>query len=739
MVVAWSNLTGVTLGGRLGMRVEIPVHQTLAGVLTVETVEVSLEGDLKRRAAVFAVAATGSLQLGPLNASVKGVGVQLALGAPPEGRQGSLGDLDAQIGFRPPTGAGLQLAAGPVTGGGFLEYDEPRGEYGGGLQLSFQGMVDLSAVGLITTKMPDGSPGFSMVLIITGSGFSIPLGFGFTLTGVGGLIAVDRTVDVGVLQSGLRSGSLDAILFPKNVGKNGAQILNTLRTAFPVARNRFVFGPMAQIGWGAPKPIVTIQLGIIVELPAPVRVLILGRLQALLPDAEHAIVSLRMDMLGVIDFDAGRLSVDASLRESKILEIVLTGDIALRMSWGREPGFLLSAGGFHPAFQRPAGFPELRRIGACLVRAGLTLRLETYLALTSNTFQIGAHLDVGYSGFGFEVHGTCGFDALVQFSPFHFQVDVDAAVSVSWHGFHLLAIRLHLGLSGPNPWHAVGSAELELGWLPSVHFGFDQTFGGTVPEALPEAPDLGAMLHDAIADPGAWTSTLAAGQRALTSAAPAEIDGAIRLHPLARLEVRQRVVPLATTIDRFGAAALPAAQRFDVRGFTVDAVHLRHDDLKGEFAAAQFMTMPDEEKLRRPSFEPMTAGASLAAAGPSRDRGLSVTLSYETDVRTADAPDAAPIAATRLSDTTASAVLNAGSVSRAAAAGAAAEAWAGPITGPAVVEPRYVVASTRDLAARTDVTEQPMTFADAAARLDARTADEREALQVVPEHLAVMA
>ena len=214
--------------------------------------------------------------------------------------------------------------------------------------------------------------------------------------------------------------------------------------------------------------------------------------------------------------------MDASLRESKILEIVLTGDIALRMSWGREPGFLLSAGGFHPAFQRPAGFPELRRIGACLVRAGLTLRLETYLALTSNTFQIGAHLDVGYSGFGFEVHGTCGFDALVQFSPFHFQVDIDAAVSMSWHGFHLLAIRLHLGLSGPNPWHAVGSAELELGWLPSVHFGFDQTFGGTVPEALPEAPDLGAMLHDAIADPGAWTSTLAAGQRALTSAAPAD-------------------------------------------------------------------------------------------------------------------------------------------------------------------------------------------------------------------------
>ena len=115
---------------------------------------------------------------------------------------------------------------------------------------------------------------------------------------------------------------------------------------------------------------------------------------------------------------------------------------------GRQADFLLSAGGFHPRFPPPAGFPELRRIGASLVRGGLSLRLEAYLALTSNTFQLGAHVDVGYTGFGFVVRGTCGFDALVQFSPFHFEVDIDASVSVSWHGFDLLAVRLHLGLSG---------------------------------------------------------------------------------------------------------------------------------------------------------------------------------------------------------------------------------------------------------------------------------------------------
>jgi hypothetical protein len=82
---------------------------------------------------------------------------------------------------------------------------------------------------------------------------------------------------------------------------------------------------------------VTIEVAVTVEFPAPVRVVIVGRLQALLPDEKERTVVLRMDVLGVIDFDAGTLAGDATLRDSRILELVITGDIALRMSWGREP------------------------------------------------------------------------------------------------------------------------------------------------------------------------------------------------------------------------------------------------------------------------------------------------------------------------------------------------------------------------------------------------------------------
>lgn len=59
--------------------------------------------------------------------------------------------------------------------------DTEKGEYIGALELSFQDLFDLKAVGIISTKLPDGSPGFSLLIIITAEFSPIQLGFGFTL------------------------------------------------------------------------------------------------------------------------------------------------------------------------------------------------------------------------------------------------------------------------------------------------------------------------------------------------------------------------------------------------------------------------------------------------------------------------------------------------------------------------------------------------------------------------------
>jgi hypothetical protein len=51
------------------------------------------------------------------------------------------------------------------------------------------------------------------------------------------------------------------------------------------------------------------------------------------------------------------------------------------------------------------------------------LNLDVYLAISTNTLQIGAHVDlyVGVDGFG--ISGYLNFDTLIQRHPFHFDGD----------------------------------------------------------------------------------------------------------------------------------------------------------------------------------------------------------------------------------------------------------------------------------------------------------------------------
>lgn len=321
------------------------------------------------------------LSLGPLETRVDGVGVRLAFTAPGSG--GNLGPLDVTPHFKPPRGVGLALVAGPVEGGGFLFYDETREQYAGAMQLAFSGIA-LKAVGLLTTKLPGGARGFSLLVIVSAEFTPVQLGLGFTLNGVGGLLGINRTVAVEPLRAGLKAGTLGSVLFPSDPVGHAQELVATLSTVFPPAAGRHVFGPMVRIGWGTPT-IITIDLGLILELPAPVRLVILGRLRAVLPDADLAVVRLQMDVLGVIDFDRREASVDATPVDSRLAAFTLTGDMALRLSWGAAPVFLLAVGGFNPRFLPPPGFPRLDRVAVALATGdNPRLRLEAYLALTSN-------------------------------------------------------------------------------------------------------------------------------------------------------------------------------------------------------------------------------------------------------------------------------------------------------------------------------------------------------------------
>jgi hypothetical protein len=574
-----------------------------------------------------------ALAIGPMTAVVDGIGARVRIS---EQSGGNLGPLELDAGFKPPDGIALELAAGPVRGGGFLHFDEVRAEYAGAMALELGGIA-VRAVGLLTTRMPGGAPGFSLLVIVSAEFAPVQLGLGFSLVGVGGLLGINRTIAVDELRAGFRSGSIGAILSPPDPAGNAAQLVPTLSRLFPPAAGRHVIGPLARIVWGSgPRwgspALMTIELCLALELPAPVRLLVLGRLRAVLPDEEAAVARLQMDLLGVIEFTRCEAAVDARLVDSRLAQFPLTGSMAMRLSWGPRPSLLLAVGGFHPRFAAPEGFPVQDRVSFALSSGdNPRLRLELYLAVTSNTIQLGARVDLFARAGGFSIEGFLSFDALVRRKPFAFDVDIAAKLAVRAGGRVLLSVSLALILSGPEPWRARGRASFSILFI-DVSVGFDVTCGSEPPPELPERVDVGPLLLAALGDPRAWDAQLPAGGETFVTLRAVARGAEVLAHPLGTLQVRQRVAPLDRTLERFGTAEPAGARRFSIASVLLGEQSAETHALEDQFAPAQFRDLSDDEKLSLPSFESMPSGVRIGEEDIAHGEPVDVEVVYEQNV-----------------------------------------------------------------------------------------------------------
>ncbi len=648
LTVGWSNTKGLYFRGGAGLEATLPVNINLYGIIKIDSLYLALlaKSEEGKESKIQAVTATTvQVKLGPVSATVERFGLQATLDFPEKG--GNLGVANLDLGFKSPKGVGLTINAQVVTGGGYLHFDKDH--YAGVLQLEIAKNFSLTAVGLLTTKMPDGSKGFSLLVIISVRfNPGIQLGYGFSLNGLGGLLGVNRTANAEVLREGLRHGTLGSVLFPQNIVKNAPQVVSNLSTIFPPAQDRFLFGPMALIGWGGSPPILTMEIGIILELPEPVRLMILGRLRVTLPpktddsgqpgELENAgeekkqeapKIKLQLDCLGIFDFGTGDLSLDAYLYDSTIGPFTITGGMALRASFGAKPLFLLSVGGFHPAFQAPAGFPSLERVAIGLHKkeSGVEVRLQltAYFALTSNTVQFGAHFDLYVHVWEFEIIGLLAFDALIQFQPFGLMASFEAMVSVKAFGQTLMAVGLQVNVTGPSPWHVWGKAHFTL-LLFSGTAEFDALIGQQDTPPLPPPIDVEQELFAELQKLGNWSSQLPMEEHPLVtfrdsipssnpSGTPTKRK--VLIHPLAELHINQRLVPLNTSpITRYGTTTPTGATTFAldaVDATSADSAVLSALALSDWFARAQFYAMTDAEQLAAPSFEEMNSGVRIKA------------------------------------------------------------------------------------------------------------------------------
>jgi hypothetical protein len=620
---------GFYFEGGGGLEIKLPVHIEL-GPLEIQGALIGIKP--VAGAIALDLAATLKVDVSVLKAVVENVGLRLLLKTPAGG--GQLGPFDIELGFRPPNGVGLSVNAGVVKGGGYLYFDFDREEYAGALELNFADFLNLKAIGLVTTRMPDGSKGFSLLIIITAEfspGFQ--LGYGFKLIGVGGLLGLNRTMVLEALALGVRTGAVNGIMFPVDPVANAPRIISDLRTIFPPALNRFLIGPMAKIGWGTPT-LVSLELGIIIEIPGNIAILGVLRL-AIAGDDGDSILQLQVNFIGAIEFDKKRGWFFAALFDSRLLTITIEGEMGLLIAVGDEPNFVMSNGGFHPLFPvPPLPFPAPKRLAFDIINTDYArIRAEAYFAITTNTIQFGARAQLYFGFSGFSVEGYFAFDALIRFSPPYLLVEVSAGATLKIGGAGVFTIDLALSLEGPTPWRARGQASVNVLFF-KVTKEFDETFGQVVTVTLQPIAVV-QLLLDELAKASNWralpppASNLGVSLRTL--GLPPET---LVLHPLGTLEISQNAVPLGITIEKVGEQTPSDANRLSLGLRGADLVKRR--DATRSFAPAQFRKLSDSQKLSAPAFQNQVSGLELGVAGQELRTGRAVKRSVRYEVTTLD-------------------------------------------------------------------------------------------------------
>ncbi|MBE7451449.1 MAG: hypothetical protein HS111_21890 [Kofleriaceae bacterium] len=495
----------------------------------------------------------GGLALGPLAASVAGLGVHFA--------PRDLGD-PSQWTFTL-DGLGLALDAGPVSLSGFLQRhgtgdDE---ELRGAAVIKLAGF-QLGAVGAY--RQIDGDPSLFVFAAL-----NAPLGGPpfFFVTGVAGGFGVNRQLVIPDDPKALDQHVLFRVMegdatYLADVGAMGDALAKQMPAE--VGSSWFAAGvSFTSFSLIQGKALLYVRFGRTFELG------IAARATFEVPQIAEVTLVLKG---AFVDGDDPRLTVRADLVDSWLLskDCRLTGSFFFGL-WPRRGDCLLTIGGFHKDYRPPAHYPgDLARLGfSWAISTAIKAEGSVYFALTPREAMAGASLTVAGTWGPLAAGFDAWFDAWIGWDPFWFDLSIGVRVWVKVFG-----VRASLGISlriwGPP---VGGTATIEvLFWSFTIPFGESRTISSDplpvgrfasqhlelelLPEAEPSRHGLRlpgrSVVTDATSGPargqrGLFTLEIGRGAWADTSreATPAAADGSaarpFRVAPEFVLNVRSRV------------------------------------------------------------------------------------------------------------------------------------------------------------------------------------------------------
>jgi hypothetical protein len=201
----------------------------------------------------------------------------------------------------------------------------------------------------------------------------------------------------------------------------------------------------------------------------------------------------------------------------------LTGGFAFYIWFGDNPHageFVLTLGGYHPQFNPPSYYPTVPKLGFNWpVSDEVTISGDAYFALTPSAVMAGAGLQVLYSSGDLRAWFKAQMDALVQWAPFHYSIDISVTVGASYRlkvWFVSVTLQVELG-ADLTIWGPPTGGSVHVQWSVisfTVYFGASQS---DTPQPLDWANDSGTgfsqtlLPHNAVGTQSNVTTMAGAG------------------------------------------------------------------------------------------------------------------------------------------------------------------------------------------------------------------------------------
>ena len=378
-------------------------------------------------------------------------------------------------------GLSLDINKGGLEiGGGFLHVEDT--DPSGKVINNFYGEAIIKAEVFSFMALGGYSPDTSPASFFIYANINIPLGGPpfFFVTGLAAGFGINRNLKLPTIDS---VGTYP--LIPANAPPQQSTAGDTVKSVVAVFDQQKMFEPKAGEYWIAAGvqfttfemidsfALLTVSFGVDFQLA------LLGvTAMSLPPEAgKTSLAYIEIDILAEFTPALGLFSVDGRLSKSSFIFVSschISGGFAFYVWFGgpHAGNFLVTIGGFHPAFVAPPFFPTVPRLELSLILGPLSMGGKTYFALTSSAIMAGMEIWAVWTLGPLKAWFDAGFDFLLGWAPFYYNADAYIHIGISLD-LGLFTLSLHVGvdleIQGPE---FGGMAHIDLDIISfTIHFG----------------------------------------------------------------------------------------------------------------------------------------------------------------------------------------------------------------------------------------------------------------------------